>query len=81
MREREQGVLVASPGGLFDLKRQAGGGVGGELLLCHAPARGEDRKKRKKYLQKAPLASGFSGNFENCTSFARFCDTNKFKWL
>jgi hypothetical protein len=45
MMEREQGVLVASPGGLLDLKRQAGGGVGGKLLLCHAPARGEDRKK------------------------------------
>jgi hypothetical protein len=61
MREREQGVLVASPGGLLDLKRQAGAGVGGELLLCHAPAQGEDRKKEEKiYLQKAPLALGFS---------------------
>jgi hypothetical protein len=35
----------------------------------------------KAGLQKAPWASGFSGNFENCTSFARFCDTNKFKKL
>jgi hypothetical protein len=63
MREREQGVLVASPGGLFDLKRQAGGGVGGELLLCHAPARGEDRKKKKKVFAKSPFGFGVFWQF------------------
>jgi hypothetical protein len=59
MREREQGVLVASLGGLLDLKRQAGGGVGGELLLCHAPT----REKTKGIFQLAPWALVFFWKF------------------
>jgi hypothetical protein len=56
-RQREQGVLVVSPGGLLNLKRQAGGGIGGELLFCHAPAREEDKRQT---FRKPPGFGGFS---------------------
>jgi hypothetical protein len=68
-----QGVLLGVPGTSRRWQRRHPGSLhAGSFCLSE-----ED----KAILQKAPWASGFSGNFENCTSFARFCDFHLFRTL